>query len=899
MRVFFRISAQWKEAEVDSSVAIEQNITHDNLENPTNYISENSFSLKLPRTSHNNKMFSQFCNLDSVIVQGGYTPIYPMDFRIDSDNGSQLMSGTATITSITKESYNISLIGSLGTAFYKLLNSGWSKTRSQEDDKYILLTDWFKKTKTTRIDPESGATVVKFVDGDNPINRWLAYSSWRIDSPIFKLNDSFGGSSLFTNTNLKGYYGITDANITETMAFLSSIIGFAPITSTDMSGFDTKRWLQNCQLWEDQDTLYGYSKRVTDVLVNAIKADLSHDEVYGSEDGLIDAQIGEYRSYYLRPFIYVSRLFQLYQYECERITGYKLDLDSRWFNENAARSLKDAIYMLPPLSIGKSREYGGLATANDATPFAFDTHSSEARYQISGLSDNELVATTDVFRVEKDNVVSCDYNYQIEMTPTNNPSPYDTIDWLYENFGICDVSLMDGSSEITTKKYVVLPTSNDDHVQDYQYIQTDLARLHLILDLITDGYDVISAKYQENTHSVKFGIDGNISSIINTTSNNAYLKCTFKFANDYCPIAGRSRGYYNWGVVSMTGSLGNTVKYDVYKQMRSGYNITLGDIFGDVNPFSILLKWSKMQHLTWEVNDSTKTIIVKQSKDYYTDCFTNGVFDISDKVDMDSIEITPLSWTSESVEFNFNSTNTTKDYEDRHKRTYGSKKIITSNRITNDNTKLLCNSDYDTINPGIINTEFANKVAYYVTHFKSSVPVESIPKPSVEENSFFYRQQNSTIGESLLLDGWRTYIAITDDDPIEVRDSTYCWHGIDDGVHSAIIPSFDICNRSKNHAVLFSEPREVYSPNTYPTTMKYLYEDNWSNYINEVYNVSNKTIAIDAIISQNEYERVKYNPLCRINNILYVLCKCESWSANDGRCKLTLRQISNINNLIS
>jgi hypothetical protein len=184
------------------------------------------------------------------------------------------------------------------------MNAGYDTAKAAEDSTYYLMTDWLKYRKMGQMVIE-GQT--------NLLNRFQVLASWMVDNPILDF------SALRSTADLRSAYGITDANITETMAFIASLVGFAPTAQGRYKEFESDMWLENPD-WERTSGFYMYLPVLTsDVDMSTLEPT---PKVVKVEDGVVEAQMGEYRSYYQQPFVYIKALWEMLALEFQSITGY-------------------------------------------------------------------------------------------------------------------------------------------------------------------------------------------------------------------------------------------------------------------------------------------------------------------------------------------------------------------------------------------------------------------------------------------------------------------------------------------------------------------------------------------------------------------------------------------------
>ena len=141
--------------------------------------------------------------------------------------------------------------------------------------------------------------------------------------------------------------------LTEQMAWLSSFVGFMPQMQGRYKNYDSSKW-------------------VNGNTIRALFANAGDENTIDVGSGATDFQMQQYRSYYQTPFVYIQKLWEIYKTYCPNITGYSLNLDSRWYNANNT-VLRDIVYTLP--NIGNSEKIN--PNVKDIFGFKFEDFSLE------------------------------------------------------------------------------------------------------------------------------------------------------------------------------------------------------------------------------------------------------------------------------------------------------------------------------------------------------------------------------------------------------------------------------------------------------------------------------------------------------------------------------------------
>lgn len=929
MKLYLKINGNFQLMKMDAGSDIALNFSHDNLDNPTNYISEFSYNLKVPCCAENNKLFGNFLHLDSLIQSGSYNPAKSMEYIVTDNAGSLISTGTAYVKTISNGYYNLSLTGSLSRIFNRLLNSGWSDYNT--DLEYSHMTDWLMLYKSG-----SGS----FVSGINVIDKDVVYASWMIPTPLFGWNE-------IQETRLLLAYGLARGRVTETQCWIASIVGFAPTAQGKLKGFSNDKWVESGTIEDDSttppSTVTAGAFSLLPVLCSARNVDdepIQDKYKFEDDESPIECQMGEYRSYYQQPFIYVFRLWQMYQAEFARITdGYSLILDDRWFSADNPQ-LANLVYMLPKLWDESNSEILGTMELEDGTatknlPSAAPQTSS-ATFLVTGLMTRVAINQYPQVKNKKGAKITYDFNIELTVRP-NQSIPGNAV--LYGskyNFLMLNVTIRDDynlyngyPAAMANHKYAIIFFPSDETVTMDMLMEDSLSR-KFIVGALQQGAKLVQAPYIPGSTVWEFAFNDTLSAINHRSSFSAdvsesrtRIDANIAYHNNNTPFM-----YVRNGATTYTYNSGGTVELKLTNvearttyATRTGKILSLGNLFRDEKPFGVLLKYSKLMHLLWIVDDDAKTVTVKRSVDFYGDIVNGGegITNISNLVDMSKgIEITPLSWTDNKVLLNYNDSDMDyiKEYSERYGLTYGSKSVITANEIKSTTKKLLCTGENDTINPSALLSETVVPIGQLLSvscaelGYVENTAMMLNQSDGESENyhgCFLFRKTNGALN-SRLCGGWRNdgadFALITDDLDYEYNSDEWAWHGPGavTGWHEAswvkcyVMPRFDTTSPDGSVSIHFAAVRELYSEQ-HNKPSSYLYEATWKEYIEEVYNIQNKTIQAYAHINKSMFDLLRRNPLVQIGNCLYLLTKLEGWGEHAALSKMTLRQIYDLDKL--
>ena len=908
MRLFINIGKEWIEPVLDSdSGNLALNYAYDNLINPSEYVSEYTFSVEVNRTPDNERLFSNMTRLDYTLT--GFNPNLRYEYVIISDFNDIISRGSCFVDVVSDTTVRLSMLGSLNYVFTKLINSGWDTQRASEDSEYILLPDYMRY---------NGASYTY----DMYMTKRLVWTSWMVDSPVYSLSELKSNLS-----SLPSLYGLQNSPYTDWRhCFCASIIGFAPT---------------NCGLYDDfsSDKWWQISPKGERELLPVLADDWDTD--YGTE--LSERQICEYRSYHQKPFVYTNKLFQIYEQNFQNITGgWTLNLDSRFFNDGNPMYTR-SVYVLPNLFTSGEESfdvdgdiYGETETVT--LPVA-DIVSFPTSGWVGNLEGCTATHSTPSITVHGGETVGCvvetnlsaDIPFPVQMLTFHGGLPYTDL-VIYANYKsqaiLSTIKCVSGNLVLSKKTYAILPLpdmkdSNGDYVCN--------ANDNFVNELQSYGYEVVTYRYTARTggtsHQYNFGnvqLNGYYSNTL-SSSNSVHFEVEYGFYNgnraENCPFAARINNfdleaYPYLGTPEMHFS--STLKYGEVKNSRSGSEVTMERLFNGTNPFSVLLKYTKMNNLIWLTDDYHKTVTVISRYDYFLDCMTVGVgsdipyfvglLDLTPSVDTGkSMEAITPSWDTNSVVFNFGE-DASEDYADGYRekyiRPYGSRTIVTQNRKNSKSKNMFCNSDYDKILPPVCSTQIVQPISAIKNDVKIKRESEEFisnvkdGKNANVTDRFFLRRLNGTWSDDI--NGqWRDrYVRISDDITEEYWNAEFAWHGTGlsySDTKCYARPHFSMSNA--NRGCIFGMPKETYAGEGSNETVQTLYDSCWRKYIENVYSSDNKRFSCYVDMNSQMYKRLKSNPLVTYENCAYIVAKIDGWNENDTKTKVTIVQVGDIDEL--
>lgn len=838
MNLYLRLNEEWVAPDVntESENAFALNFAFDSLENPTDYISTYSYDFELPKTTLNNKIFGMYGEMQ-------HSELFPPNKLIEYiyiGGGNTISRGECYITEINESAYVLAMNGSLNTIFKKLLNCGWNKKQAEEDDEYFLFDEVWKNVSFS-------PTTMKSSFEQNVSNIPFAWSSVK-DYP-FQLQR------------------------------FNYICGFAPTQPNDDS--------------------FKSDKTMTS---NGVEGDLSEE---ANAMAMAEWKVNDSS---LRPYIYVLRLWQIFQEKCKEVTDYEMILDNRWFN-NSYEYLKDLVYMLPSTKGNDNEEFNNAFAIEETL--------------------DDFVNNTITFVSNKQSGEVVKMGYLIPMRfDLNKPQTGCVWNFNMEYGCIVDFKVRDGRNNVIHSKKICYVFLNDKKRSNgnYQYNLSPTRKTQL-LNIVDE---VIEIRYSSGSNITSYKDNDGITryiyqfpslsyDVIFHRVNNYYSETEISWIN-WTSVASRNNHLFRPYIPSLDAWQYMDIFPDGYyttsvaatntlvKQFLDNQLITLEKLFKDVNPFAVLLKYAKMLGMIFYVDDNNQTISVMRRSDFIWDCFNTdmshnaeaitpytGYMDITDVTDFKRFSVTPLAWATRNVIISFSEDDDeyAERYFDKYGIGYGGLKILTENRLNNDTEELLNNSEYNTIAPCIVTTENVRPYDYLITANADYIlDKDEFLRPI--ENCFAFRLANGTWNSELRPLGWRTdangtFVLISTNS----NEEEEFWHldSFVDDLKCYVRPIFS--DVRYNQSILFAMPNEVYNDRDY-SSYSYVFQNEWFNYIEEIYNIENKTLSVNAYLDGELYDRITRCPFVVLGGIGYLVCKVSNWSEYNKMVKIDLRQIDSL-----
>ena len=890
------------EVELGQNISIPLNKTFENLSNPTDIITEYSKSINIPLTSRNNEILSNSYRLDRTIIAndsdanlGIYldpTKKIPMKLLYNSQVVLEGYAKFASANNSTKNSYyTLNLFGTLGEIFQKL--------------KSVVVSE-SQLTAEQKAEPDGGKKYVL-------VDRSAQGEKLNVDYVYRSFNNDYNN-----------IYGPVDA--TDVIGFAPSYRGFynefdskklqmkSNITNPDECFFDIDKVLEN-----EWATTYKNNNSVTAEVAQAYAETLGAGNVVG--DGFKDYQMQEYRCYMMKPYIYFNQLMQMYQDQIKLISDYELELDTNWFNVNNPYWTR-MCYMLDYLDSKDGNEdisvqltntenlslYGYSSGAAYATYTMFKnitiindyiqssntlyTNPFNLRLHVAGEGPNSVIMGGDI-------TLDFPYSTYFRITISVNDGATTQYRYLFASFfDYKDVKNYVTDTNFTEDTYIRIskPATKWTFIDYDRYLETgDFHDLHTDYYLDFDiPVDKLLYTFKTNPTSIKFNVNVQL---VNNKQTTLYTT-KLKISSSEIPSIAITPQKIERNTISMAPIYMN-------QSWRDNIDISLSNIFfkEDTNLFDIILQYTKMFGLMWDIDYTAKKVKVLHKSTYFKDI---TIEDWTDKLDRSKdFIIEPITFNTRNVKFNYEDVDGYRysGYRDKYGVNIGEKNISTGYDFGNETKDLFKN-----ITPSSASSKsfipFKDWASWNLTSIiPQFTPQNAFIDAEDEEQSsaisiynWYLRGRNKSIENSLTSNHY-----LTSDSAEMKQTGNYCWMAAGiaklNGRYITTMPSFNI---AINEPYLFPQlSGRVLScafntPNEDFTTGKLVAKSNgnaiydlfWKKFINERYNVQNKKVTAYINIQPIDFINFKFNKFITLNNQLFIVNKIFDYDINSTN-KLT------------
>lgn len=871
-----RINGHTADIKEESIIAVTKQ--YESVHNPLLYYADWSKTIKLPISANNNAIFSNFNRLDSTVTNLSINPLKKIPCMI-LNNQEKVLEGYCKLENVntiwTDECYEITIYSTFGLIMNELKLLTFNKNAVDVDQKYIIDSP---------------------LSNDLVINRNLVLQSFEAPS-----------------------HYISGSNVTDW-------IGFMPTYQGKYSDFSS-----------DKEQILS-SGRIEDM-------SKERDEHYTRE----------FRSYYQQPYIWVDKLWQVARDKINMITDYTMVLDGSWFNTSNPY-YSNLIYSCPSLFNADSNFRVKSEIYNDKTNIvkfnrpskspSLDTHHY---YHVTNFTSSGVMelfdSATGIFNKDS-NFGSTKVSGRFRLALfASNKNPQD------DGKHFCKIrkdnpfyvrvyaeNATTGNRIYGASKTVLLYSCEHD-VGENTFDEkidlgiADISNLGFFSGsdrpmIANTGYYQPSDTQDSSSHYVyNHGWQIQFDFALNVNENVPYkVYIEVWNANNGDPFE-YTGSFYNltWDwlwVDDFNTSVGdhNDKGYSMYfdtinvscvttENLRTGSAVSLYRVFPkDVTLCDVLLNYSKMFGLVWDVNEEEKTVTVMTRNMFFEDY---RILDWSDKIDRSKeFKFAPLNFDKRYVEFNFEDGDCTRleNYQSTYQVGYGTKRLDTGYDFNSDTNKL-----FEKITPSVIcqkrqfscmmNTEFENSpnfVGYNYMVYPNEHYVDNDDNGSNAgmSGAFYFRNGNMAPDSRLSykdVNGWDVYF-ITDDTEHMIKTQEYCWNQCGEStVLGYSLPDISTISNKFNglrYSVHFAAPRDYYFEAPEDATIKYVYDSFWRRYINERYCSQNKKLTAYVYLTIDEFKNIDFREFIKIDNILYHIDKIYDFNYNsESPVKMDLVQV--------
>ena len=645
---------------------------------------------------------------------------------------------------------------------------------------------------------------------------------------------------------------------------------------------------------------------------------------------------GEYRSYYQRPALKLSYMFEKI---LNRMTeeGWKTNLDSSFFNRSNPY-WEDVWVIKKQYKVDGS---GGIGS-NVEVPKMDDNMNIEGiGYNYSGKflkgskggfvlrgkpklssvmpDDNVTISipitiSSDGWNIDNPIDISAEIPFRILVTmPTNNPKPKDKpmrkVGGDYDMRVKCYIK---HTNTVTNMTQRINLYDNDSETKEEVITLNDLKHNNNRLDLITPQYnrytDDNTQHYistERGTQEFSFRGSGKItpSTLDNKAENNKFELVFYVDGTTWW-----RRNDHNWytefgaRIDLLAGTEINIVKTSKNQEARSSRLIKASNIFqDDKNCFEFITSYCKMFGLMFEKNPVKKEINILTRPTYFQGL---NIVDWSNKMDRkEPYEITPVPFEYRYGVFKYNNKKTKfeEDYSNKFDKDYGSLVFDNGLEFTGEQKDYIDKIIFDN---GIYVKErsqyYLGRDSDLLSDNKSLLHFENKSGAKVDTDyvlAFYGGKKN--VSQALLL---------TDDTDDMLIDG-YCWTDRQDS--SILTYKYNDFKRElgKNdrvYSLKFGRPQLAYHPDDLVAShsspyigSETIYRRFWSDFINGRFDKNNKLLKAKFDINNIDLIDI-FRKFVKIDDTLWVVEKINDFNpTNNELTDVVLIKVKDINNFVS
>ena len=876
------IGPDLQEVDVDERIGIAFSKQYEDLDNPTKIYATWSKTIQLPMTANNNKIFDKLYRPDQIVTTADIDPRKKVPFVL-LHNQEHIVTGYAKILKIDNsqknKKYQITLYSVLGEVLNDLKLMTFNASQAKESDPE-------HPTKYLLRNPLTSNTV---------INRNIVKDSWEQSVHVIDINNK----------------GNLD------------YIGFIPTYQGCYPDFDSKSLEvlpgRVDPYWGDDDA--------------GKKIDREVDEHY----------LGDFRSYYQQPFVWVDALIQLLKEKIEQETEYKINLDKSWFNnqnpywtkailtcptlynpqDDTAQMPKENFDYQWPLAVSNTTQQSDLSNnhkqilpfTHKSGTYIMDTYGNHKfRAPGGGKAVFKMSMIYWLFAVKTDPQLADGYaklrddnNLFLEFravdAQTNEYIPGAKFTYMFHSGDTDHTTGYDkdidvGVASRNNPDYVTSPDSNIVR-KDTGYCWSGELNVTLNINWNRPYYIIMNQYARNNGDPFEFAIGSWIPQW-------DWLWKDFYQDYDTGGVSG-IRGHY-WYITCVSASV------EEGSDLRSNSKLTMDRIWSfDKTPFEYIMNYCKMFRLVFDLNEDTKEVTIMSRNRYFQNY---EIVDWSRKLDRTKdFSVEPINFDKKYFNFKYKEGEGQrhKYYQDKYKANYGSYKVDTGYDFNIDSTDI-----FEELMPSMVttkkqadcmhNTMFPGRsgfMGYNWKYLPRELYVENDDDGSNAGNAgAFYFKVGRYLCDSNMRHKNRNgqgFNWISDDSDHQIVTNNYCWHIIPEYLAlTAWLPliTTEIKDWSNNqYSFQFQQPKEIYyNQNVYTVNNpKYIYDNFWKKYMDERYSVQTKVVTAYFYLLSQDFLEFKFNKFVMVDNVLYMVNKIYDFNlTTDKTTKVQLVQVNDI-----
>lgn len=796
-----RLFIEDQEVELNDSVSFALTKTFEDLHDPTKIINDWSKTVSIPFTNKNHAIFGGYFRADRMVIGGGNKNV-GVYFDPTKKASFHLYVGPSLVMTGYAKLTSIKRDGNKG---------------SYEVNLFGQLGDVLQKLQDVTPDD--------LYHDEFTMNRTLIYDSWtRADIDLYHTGELQPYEVLGWSCSTQGLYE---------------------------DNFDSKTI----------ELTAGGTKALEEVLKEAHGEESNIDTSALIGDGLSPRARGEYRSYYQIPFIYMPRFFQFMKRACLLYTGYRMELDSVWFN-NQNPYYNDLVMMLQRLNLESNVKRANNYTLRlreritlvDGRTYSLVNEYTQSPFTVSADYEELPMIQADQTILVPDGVVaraSGQFILEIHNTATT--------------------AMRQDQGLVFT--FIIENELGGLHAQQYLWCAPDTTINTSVYPNVVATADPSLGRLDGGTY--KFDIVIPISHSRQGPGSMKFYYTYYWVNQDVAAYRGSGDSVIWNGTVGFDTYLSGNLTLTIDQTTRSGRTFVLSDVWGDKTPFEMLIRYCKMFGLLLQVDNHSKIIKITPRGEYFAN--SPGAVDWTDKLDISSgYSIKPLSFETKYISMDMASeTDKGDDYKEKYDVGYGGIKVSQSYEFNNETTELFT----DVTSPIISTDNMLGWITIYNQTFewKNTDPMvyaRNDNKPANVFGAFFFRNGLYSFDES-------QPVKISDDSPQQRTDNQYCYFQ-DTNVSYVTTevptyPGLDIIYRKDGEwtkrLATFTTPAERFDSTKTYNLCRGIYQRYWETYLNERYNIQTKIVECYLWLTPVDYANFDFNRIVVIDGVSYVVNK--------------------------